>query len=208
MNKFDYTKEEIKLFKKLNTPQKIQDYLNSLPFNFDERAGSCLSPRMVLQNNKADCIEGAIFAAAVLEFHGEKPLVVDLRTVKKPFDYDHVVAIFKKDGYFGAISKTNHSVLRYRDPIYKNIRELVMSFFHEYFLPNGAKSLREYSEPFNLNYFNKLDWRTSEKNLSEVMDHLDKIKHKSILTNKQIKHLRKADSIEIEASGEEEYKER
>jgi hypothetical protein len=94
---------------------------------------------MVIKNSKADCIEGAIFAAAVLEFHGQKPLVVDLRSIKKPYDYDHVVAVFQKGGFWGAISKTNHSVLRYREPIYRDIRELVMSYFHEYFLDSGVK---------------------------------------------------------------------
>lgn len=208
MKDFSYTKEEIRLFRKLNTPQKIQDYLCKVPFNFDEREGSCLSPRMVLKKNKADCVEGAIFAATVLEFHGHKPLLLDLRSVKKPYDYDHVVALFKIDGCYGSISKTNHSVLRYREPVYKSIRELVMSYFHEYFLTNGLKSLREYSDPFNLNYFNKLAWRTSDKNLSEILVHLDKIKHYKILTPKQIKNLRKADRIEIKGSWEEEYNNR
>ncbi len=204
----EYTPAEIKLFKKLNTPAKIQDFLNKTPFNFDEREGSCLSPREVLKQKKADCVEGAIFAAAVLEFHGHKPLLLDLRSVKKPYDYDHVVAVFKVDGFFGAISKTNHSVLRYREPVYKNIRELVMSYFHEYFLTDGLKSLREYSVPLDLNHFNKIEWRTSEKNLSLILKHLDKIKHHKILTPKQEKNLRKADKIEIKASWEEEFRKR
>ena len=155
MKKSAYTKEEIKLFRRLNTPSKLQDYLNALPFNFLDR-GVTLSPRMVLKKNKADCFEGALLAAAVLEFHRYKPLILDLRSVKKPYDYDHVVAVFKKDGCFGAISKTNHAVLRYREPAYKTLRELVMSYFHEYFLNTGKKTLREYSELFDLNYFNNI----------------------------------------------------
>lgn len=218
MRKFDYDKEEIKLFKKLNTPAKIQDYINSIPFNFDEREGTCMSPRMVLQKNKADCIEGAILACAILEFHGYKPLLLDLRSVKKPYDYDHVVALFKVDKSWGAISKTNHSVLRYREPIYRDVRELVMSYFHEYFLDSGLKTLREYSDPFDMNYFNpstraklgtgqaKENWRTTEKDLSEVLERLDKIKHHKILTKKQEKNLRKADKIEIESTKKVEYK--
>ena len=106
-------------------------------------------------NKEADCLEGAIFAAAVLEFHGGKPLLLDLRTTKKPYDYDHVIAIFQMDGCFGAISKTNHSVLRYREPVYKTVRELVMSYFHEYFLKNGKKTLREYSKILDLRFFDK-----------------------------------------------------
>ncbi|MFZ2523480.1 MAG: hypothetical protein WAW92_03795 [Minisyncoccia bacterium] len=202
----DYTIEEIKLFKKLNTPQKIQDYINSIPFNFDERSGTCLSPRMVIKMNKADCIEGALFAAAVLELQGNKPLLLDLRSIKKPYDYDHVVALFVVDGFWGAISKTNHSVLRYREPIYKNVRELVMSYFHEYFLDTGQKTLRDYSVPLDLNKYNKINWRTSEKDLKEILIGLDKIKHFKILTKKQERNLRKADKIEIESTKKVEYK--
>ncbi len=206
MTRFQYNKNELRLFKRLNTPQKIQDYLNSLPFNFDETHGTCLSPRRVLALKKADCVEGAIFAAAVLEFHGEKPLLLDLRSAKKPYDYDHVVALFKRDGFWGAISKTNHSVLRYREPIYKSIRELSMSYFHEYFLDSGIKTMREYSVPLNLNKFNKIHWRTSERDLSEVLVGLDKIKHFKILNKKQQKNLRRADKIEIESTKAVEFK--
>jgi hypothetical protein len=117
------------------------------------------------------------------------------------------VTVFKKFGCFGAISKTNHAVLRYREPVYKTIRELVLSYFHEYFLnSNGKKTLREYSKLLDLNYFNKINWRTSEKDLFEIPEHLDKIKHFSILSNDQIKNLRRADSIEIEAGKIVEYK--
>ncbi len=202
---YRYSEEEVKLFKKLNSPQKIQDYLNNVPFNFDERASSCLSPRMVIKRNKADCIEGAIFAAAALEYHGSKPLLLDLRSTKMPYDYDHVVALFKLGKYWGAISKTNHSVLRYREPIYKNVRELAVSYFHEYFLDSGKKTLREYSVPFNLNSLNKINWRINEKSLSEVIDRLDKIKHNKILSKEQEKNLRKADKIEIESTKRVEY---
>ena len=209
MKKISYTKEEIKLFQKLNTPKKIQDYVNSLPFNFRAR-GVTLSPRMVFRNKKADCFEGALFACAILEFHGHKPFLLDLRSVKKPWDYDHVVAVFKQFGCFGAISKTNHAVLRYREPVYKTVRELAMSYFHEYFLNNGQKTLREYSDLFDLKYFdslnNNIDWRTTEKDISNIPDFLDKLKHHKILSEKQIKNLRKADRIEISAGKLSEYK--
>src|SRR3989338_8995545 len=108
MSSYVYTKDEVKLFHRLNTPAKIQDYLNTLPFNFEKRGETCMSPRMVLKTKKAHCVEGALFAAAVLEFHGHKPLLLDLRSTRKPWDYDHVLTVFKKDGFFGSISKTNH----------------------------------------------------------------------------------------------------
>lgn len=204
MNPYGYTKEEIKLFKRLNSPAKIQDYINSIPFNFSERK-NYFSPRFVLKNKKADCLEGAMFASAVLELHGGKPWLLDLRSAKKPWDYDHVVAVFKQDGFFGAISKTNHAVLRYREPVYKSVRELVMSYFHEYFLTDGKKTLREYSELFDLNKLNHLNWRTTAGNLWEIHEHLDKAKHHKILSTKQIKNLRKVDKIEIDASWSEEH---
>lgn len=205
MKDFGYNKEEIRLFKKLNTPARIQDFLNTLPFNFDNQKETCLSPREVLEAQTAHCMEGAIFAAAALEFCGAKPLILDLRATSKPFDYDHVVAVFKINGYFGAISKTNHAVLRYREPVYKTLRELVMSYFHEYFLNNGRKTLRGYSDLLDLNHFNKLNWRTTGANLFEIPEHLDKIKHYKILNAEQIKNLRKADKVEIEAGKIVEY---
>lgn len=206
MNKWRYSKDEIQLFKKLNTPKKIQDFINKIPFNFEKDGETCMSPRMVLKNNKAHCVEGAMLASAILEFHGYKPLLLDLKTTSKPYDFDHVVSVFKQFGCFGAISKTNHSVLRYREPIYKNIRELVMSYFHEYFLEDGTKTLREYSNPFDLNYFNKLNWRITNEDLFTIPAHLDDIKHYKILSPAQIKNLRKADPIEIQVTNFEEYK--
>lgn len=209
MNSFDYTKEEIKLFKKLDSPKKIQDFLNKIPFNFEKKGETCMSPRRVLKSNTAHCMEGALLAAAALEYQGHQPLIVDLRSSKKPFDYDHVVAVWSEDGFYGAISKTNHGVLRYREPIYKSIRELVMSYFHEYFLSsNGLKTLREYSDPVDLNHFNKINWRVSDKDMFEIPTYLDTTTHHQILTKKQIKNLRKADKIEIEMGKIEEYNSR
>jgi len=205
MVKFDYTKEEVKLFRKLNSPQKIQDYLNSMKFNF-RGDGVFSSPRVVIKSKKADCLEGALLAAAILEFHGHKPIIVDLRSSRKPFDYDHVVTVFKKFDCFGAISKTNHGVLRYREPVYKTARELVMSFFHEYFLDNRQKTLREYSEPFNLSSIKHINWRTTDADLWEIHEILDKVRHYPVLSKQQIKNLRKADKVEILAGQIVEYR--
>jgi len=205
MKDFGYTEKEKKLFRKLNTPQKIQDYLNKLPFNFRE---GCVfsSPREVIKRGTVDCLEGALLASAILEFHRHKPLVIDLRSSAKPFDYDHIVAVFKQYGCFGAISKTNHAVLRYREPIYKTVRELVLSYFHEYYLEDGTKTLREYSESFDLSTIKNINWRITEKNLWEIHEKLDEIKHYKILFSKQIKNLRKADEIELKATRLEEYR--
>ena len=204
--RFGFSKEEYDILKKLNSPSKIQDFINNLKINFEENGDSCMSPRMVLKTKKAHCVEGAIMAAAALRINGYPPLIVDLEASKH--DYDHVVCVFKKNNCWGAITKTNHAVLRYREPVYKNIRELVMSFFHEYFTNhNGKKTLRSYSKPVNLEIFDKYNWIASEENVWFIPDYLTKIKHYSLLNKSQIRVLRKADLIEIKAGTLVEYEE-
>jgi len=201
---FGLNKEEVKILKSLNTPRKIQDFLNKIPINFDEGGETCMSPRKVLRENKAQCMEGAMLAAAALRVNGEKPLVLDLTSVYH--DFDHVICLFKRDGLWGAISKTNHAVLRYREPVYKTTRELVMSFFHEYFDDNGKKTLRSYTRPVDLSRFDHLNWMTSEKDVWEIPEYLADVKHIPILTRKQIANLRKADDLEIESGKIVEWK--
>ena len=118
---FGLNEKEMKILKKLNTPKKIQDFLDKIPINFEEDGkDTCMSPRVVLRKGKAHCIEGAIFAALCLKLNGEKPLLVDLTATPK--DFDDVICVFQRNGFWGSISKTNHAVLRYREPIYKSIR--------------------------------------------------------------------------------------
>lgn len=198
------TKEEEKILRKLNTPGKIQDFLNKLPMNFEEKGETCMSPRRVLRERKAHCIEGAMLAALALRINGKAPLVVDMKANKD--DFDHVIAVFKKDGKWGAISKTNHSVLRYREPVYNSVRELVMSYFHEYTDKKGRKTLRSFSVPVDLSIFDKKNWTTEEKDLWEIHDYLDKVKHFNILNRSQIAGLRRAEKIERVAGDIVEYK--
>ena len=188
--------------RKLDTPAKIQDFLNSLKFNFEKKGETLKSPVRVLRDGSAHCFEGALLGAYILSVHGYRPLILYLKATQG--DYDHVVAPFKVAGLWGALSKTNHAVLRYREPVYKNIRELVMSYFHEYFLPDGRKTLRQYSALLNLNTFEK-NWMLSEEDLWGIDDDLDKIKHFNILQKTAIKKLRKADKIEIKAGEIVEY---
>ena len=194
---FGLDEREERILRRLKTPRKIQDFLNKIPINFEEKGDTCMSPATVLRKWKAHCIEGAMLAALCLRLQGKKPLVVDLTASKK--DFDHVICVFKEKRRWGAISKTNHAVLRYREPIYKDIRELVMSFFHEYFDDNGRKNLRSYSLPVNLSRFDKLNWAASEEDVWFVADFLADVNHHQILTKSQIAKLRKADDIEIEA---------
>lgn len=197
MQKFPLVKnEEFRMFQKLNSPVKIQNFLDALGINFEEQGDTCLSPLMILQTKKAQCIEGAMLAAAAFWYHGQKPILMDLKTSKN--DCDHVVALFKKDNLWGSVSKTNHAVLRYRDPVYKTIRELAMSYFNEYFLDNGKKTLRSFSPPFNLLAFED-DWLTSPENLWGIPEGLDASRHIQIAQPDVLKHLRLADPIEITA---------
>lgn len=199
INEFGLTKEEIKLFKSLKSPSKIQDFINKIPINFEEDGNdTCYSPRKVLKENKCHCIEGAILAALILRINGFRPLIVDLEA--SSHDFDHVIAVFEIDGKFGAISKTNHFSLRYREPVYESIRELVMSYFHEYTNSDGKRTLRKYSLPVDLSIFDNDNWMTSEEDIWEIPNYLTEIEHHAILSKKQIKNLRICDQIEMKAS--------
>ncbi len=177
------------------TPEKIQDLLDTLRFNKEKKAETCRSPQEVLRHNEAHCLEGALLAAAALQAAGERPLLMNLKASRG--DYDHAVALFKRNGYWGAISKTNHAVLRYRDPIYKTQRELALSYFHEYFLNDtGRKTLLAYSKPFDLTRYGK-DWITSTGNLWDIADALRDSPHTSIVPSGT--KLRSASIIERKA---------
>jgi len=196
---------EHKVFKKLDAPQKIQNYLDKIPQNFSYKEKETLrSPRRMLKKPSAYCFEAAVFAAAALAYHGREPLILDLRAIDP--DVDHVVAPFKENGLWGAISKTNFSVLKYRDPIYKTIRELVMSYFHEYFLDNGTKSFKDYSLPFNLKKFKPETWVVAEEPLEWLAVALDDSRHFPTVPARMLKKLRKASYTEIEASDTREWR--
>jgi hypothetical protein len=201
---FNLTEKELSILKKLNTPKKIQDFLNKLTINFEPDGDTCMSPRKVLKEKSAHCIEGAMLAALALKLSGRPALVVDLTATIK--DFDHVIAVFKEHGRWGAISKTNHAVLRYREPVYNSIHELVMSYFHEYFDDNGRKNLRSYSPPVDLFKKFGVEWITKKDDVWEIPEYLAECKHYNILNRKQIRMLRRADLIEIKAGKLVEWK--
>ena len=201
---FGLTQEELKLFKSLNTPNKIQDFINKIPINFEEDGkDSCYSPRMVLKNNRCHCVEGAVLAALILRVNGFPPLLVDLTASKH--DFDHVIAVFQVNEKWGAITKTNHYSLRYREPVYDSIRELVMGYFHEYFNSDGKKTLRSYSEPIDISIFDCDNWMTTEDEVWQIPEYLAEVEHIDILDKTQIANLRDADKIEIKAGNIVEY---
>lgn len=182
-----FSKEEISFLKKLRSPIGIQHFLNETKYNPDYV--TC-SPKKIIQSRKANCFEGALFAAAALRIMGHEPAIVDLMAEN---DDDHVIAIFKQNNCYGAVAKSNTTVLRFREPVYKTLRELVMSYFDFYFNTLGEKSLRSYSAPINLSRFDKYNWMTTDEDLEFIGDYLFTIKHYPILTPKMIRDLSEAD---------------
>lgn len=194
------------ILKKLSTPQKIQDFLDTLPMNHEKRGETYMSVRRTLREKKAHCFEGALVAACALQMHGEKPLLLDLSVTSD--DIDHVVALYKKNGYWGAISKTNHVSLRFRDPVYKTVRELAASYFNEYFLSDtGKKTLRAYSIPFDLSK-QEIDWIASEEDLVDLVDALEDSPHLPLFPKENLKYLRRADKMERKVGRLVEWRER
>ena len=197
------SKAEFAVLERLSTPQKIQDFLNRIPANFEVGGQTCLSVREVLRQRRAHCIEGAMLAACALWVHGEPPLLLDLRAER---DFDHVVALFRRGRCWGAISKTNPAVLRWRDPVYRSLRELAMSYLHEYANKRGQKTLRSYAGPFDLRRFDPALWVTSDKNCWEIGATLDDMPHRRLLTRRQSRGLRLHDAMERKAGALSEHR--
>jgi len=167
-----------KLLRKLSTPEKIQRYLDDLPYNKERDGETCRSPRLAIEYNTAHCFEGALLAAAALRVNGRPPLILDLASVR---DDDHVIAVYRTNGYWGAIAKSNYAGLRFRSPVYRTLRELALSYFEHYYNLKGEKTLRGYSSrPVNLSRFDKLNWMTTVEPLWPIPDYLCEISHTSI----------------------------
>ena len=193
------TPNEYKILERLSTPILIQDFLNAIPINFEKNGDTHMSPRRVLRENKAHCIEGALLAAAALWIHGEPPIIMNLSGRFGGDDVDHVVTLYKRNGYIGAISKTNHATIRFRDPAYRTPRELALSYFHEWFANDtGIKSLHEYSQPLDMRRFGT-EWITTEKDLYNIADALDSVSYYHLIPEKNWRYVRKADPMELKA---------
>ena len=200
------TPEEYKTLARLDTPIKIQDYLDAIPFNYEKKGDTHMSPRHVLAAKKAHCIEGALLAATALWIAGEAPLIMNLSSRMGRGDVDHVVTLYKRGGRYGAIGKTNHATIRFRDPVYRTPRELVLSYFHEWFLnTTGEKTLECYSKPLDMRRFGT-EWITAEKDLWDVADALAERKHYFLVPKGNWRYVRKADPMELKAGRFVEWK--
>lgn len=187
---------ELRVLSTLTTPRRIQDFLDTIPINRERRGETCSSPLVTLRRGSAHCMEGGLVAALALWMNGHPPLVMDLQTSRN--DIPHLVTLFRIRGYWGGITKTNHAVLRYREPIFRDLRELAASYFHEYTLPDGRKTLRAYSMPFDLSRYDG-DWPTTKEPLWDLDQRIERSRHFSLVNRRQIAGLRRADAIEIKA---------
>jgi hypothetical protein len=188
---------------RLSTPQNIQTFINAIPANHELGGETILSVREVLRQRRAHCIEGAFVAACALWIHGEPPLVMHMDCA--PSDWPHVVALFRRGGAWGAISKTNGAVLRFRDPVYRTLRELAMSYFHEYSDRSGRKTLRSHSGAFDLRRIDPALWVTHEAACSEAEERLAALRHYPLISARQMRLLSPRDAFEREVAKVVEY---
>ncbi len=188
-----WTNEEARFLKSLNNPDKIQSFLDSIEYNPEYTSRS---PRWVIKTGTAHCFEGALFAAAALQFIGNKPLIVDMLAED---DDDHVIAVFKVDGFWGAVAKSNFTSLRFREPVYRSVRELIMSYFDFFFNTNGFKSLRSYSLPFDLSFYKSRHWETTDEDLEFIGDKIESLHHFPVVTPKMISNLSPASDSMMKA---------
>jgi hypothetical protein len=172
-----------KLLKPLVSPIKIQEFLDSIPYNTTERT---LSPLLVMKEKMAHCMDGGLFAAAALRNLGFPPLIIDLSAEN---DDDHIIAVFREGNCWGAIAKSNTTVLRFREPVYRSLRELAMSYFDLYYNLNSQKTLRSYSRTIDLSRFDDRRWETTEEDLEFIGDYTYTVRHYPLLTGKQITSL-------------------
>jgi hypothetical protein len=182
-----FTPAELRKLRALKDPHGIQRALNNQPYHL---ADTAWSPRRVLRENTSHCFEGAMFAAAALRANGYPPLVIDLEA---EHDTDHVIAVYKQHGHWGAVSKSNYSGLGFREPIYRSLRELAMSYFDAYFNLRRERTLRTFSNPVNLARFDRLDWMTTDQPLWFIAEYLFTIRHFPLLTPQMAKRLHRLD---------------
>jgi len=173
-----FTPAERALFRRLSSPEKIQRYLDDLLYDKEPDGPRCRSPRLVMRDRMAHCMSGALMGAAALRMLGHPPLLLDFEAER---DDDHVLALFRQRGHWGAVAKSNYSGLRFREPVYRSLRELAMSYFEHYYNLRREKTLRRYSRPVNLARFDALDWMTAEDDPWAIPEYLTTIRHTPLL---------------------------
>lgn len=182
-----FTPAELRKLRGFKEPYGIQQFLDDTPYHL---ADTAWSPRLVLREQTSHCLEGAIFAAAALRALGFPPLVIDLEAEN---DTDHVLAVFRIKGHWGAVAKSNYTGCRYREPVYRSLRELAMSYFNIYFNMRGERTLRNFSRPVNLARFDHLDWMTTGNPIWDIPMYLCEIHHYKLLRRGMVERLHRVD---------------
>jgi hypothetical protein len=185
-----FTPAERAVFRRLSTPEKIQQYLDDLVYDKEPRGPRCRSPRMVLRDRTAHCMSGSLMGAAALRMLGHPPLLLDFEAVR---DDDHVLAIFRQRGHWGAVAKSNYAGLRFREPVYRTLRELAMSYFEHYYNLRREKTLRNYSRPVNLTRFDAIGWMTADEDVWAIPEYLVTIRHTPLLRPMLVRKLGRVD---------------
>jgi hypothetical protein len=180
---------ERRIWEQLSTPMSIQAFLDKLPYSV-ETGYRC--PLRVLRERVAHCFDGALFGAAALRHLGNPPLILNM--VSNDEDDDHILALYKRDGYWGAIAKSNFAGLRFREPVYRTLRELVMSYFEQFYNVERKKTLRSYTVPLHLKTFDKFNWMTNDPAIEKIGKRLDEIRKVRILPRGMIGRLSPVDT--------------
>lgn len=189
------TADELALWASLTTPRKIQDFLDTIVYE-PEYANRC--PLRVLRERRGHCLDGALFGAAALRRLGYPPLVIDL--IPEPLtDDDHMLAIFQRSGGYGAVAKSNFAGLRYREPIYRSLRELVISYFEDFFNSLGRKTLRAYSIPLDLASLDALRWEVDDAGADAIEKRVAALRHFPLLTPEMLRGLSPVDARQLAA---------
>lgn len=185
---FALTPREASRIRSLSTPERVQRFLDDL--DYDVAGKHCRSPRRVLREGRVQCLDSALFGAAALRLQGLPPLILDLEADR---DDDHVIAVYRRNGAWGAVGRSNFSGLRYREPVFRTVRDLALSYVESYFNLRREKTLRRYSRPVSLARFDRRRWMTSEEDLWYVAFHLVEVRHYRLLSRAQEKALAAVD---------------
>ena len=187
-------KNERRFMAQLNSPTKIQAFLDQLSYSREE---TYRCPLRVLRERTAHCFDGALFAAAALSRLGHPPLILEL--LPNDRDDDHLLALYKRSGHWGALAQSNFVGLRFREPVYRTLRELVLSYFEQFYNLEREKTLRGYTRPLNLQAFDDRGWMIDDRLLERISDRLDKIQRYSLITERMAAELSPLDERSYQA---------
>jgi hypothetical protein len=179
---------------RITTPAQVQTFLDSIPYSAEARYRS---PLTAIRDRKAHCFDGAVLAAALLQRIGHPPLVLNMFPNER--DDEHLIAPFQRHGAWGAVAQSNMVGLRYREPIHRTLRELMISYFEQYFNVVSEKTLRTYTRPITLAQFDRQDWTTDDRTMDLIADRLEELSRIPLLTRQMIAGLAEVDRLAFRA---------